>query len=125
MTDKPTRSLPGADKTVSLPVSLVLSLATLFVGAGAGGKLESMAGSGSVVENIEKVSDQLDIVAGEIRRQGTKLEAQNVRLAGVERSVERIEERGSDRWTRTNMRLWVSELGRKNQSLDLPDIGAQ
>lgn len=51
----------------------------------------------------------------------TKVEAVDVRLRGVEQRLDRIELQASERWTETDMRLWVLEFARRNPRLSVPD----
>jgi len=39
----------------------------------------------------------------------------------VQARLARIEAQASDRWTETDMRLWVLEFSRKNPQLTIPD----
>lgn len=109
MSTEPTRRYQ--DRTVSLPASLVLSVVTLLVGAGGGATIDSLTGSDALTKQLEDVADKVDAI--------------NARLAGVERSVERIEEKSQDRWTRTDMRLWIADLRRRNPTWDVPEVGGR
>lgn len=51
----------------------------------------------------------------------TKVEALDERLRGVEQRLDRIELQASERWTETDMRLWVLEFARRNPRLSVPD----
>lgn len=51
----------------------------------------------------------------------TKIEAIDTRLRGVEQRLDRIELQASERWTETDMRLWVLEFARRNPRLAVPD----
>ncbi len=51
----------------------------------------------------------------------TKIEAIDTRLRGVEQRLDRIELQASERWTETDMRLWVLEFARRNPRLSVPD----
>lgn len=43
-----------------------------------------------------------------------------VQLQALDRRLERMEERDSDRWSGTDMRLWTLELSRQNPTLAVP-----
>lgn len=94
-----------------IPASLLVPLLTALLGVGGGHTLTTMAGTNQIAAEVKSLGENIN----------KKLEAQNTRLFNVERSIERIEERAAERWTKTEMKLWVSELRRRNPNWDIPE----
>lgn len=44
------------------------------------------------------------------------------RLANISNRLDRIEEQGGDRWTRTHQRLWAALMKQGNPALDIPRV---
>lgn len=43
-------------------------------------------------------------------------------IAGTQSSLAVLEARAGDRWTATNMATWIDKTGRRNPTLNLPDV---
>lgn len=66
---------------------------------------------GALATQLADMESALQALRVEVRKQGD----------AVDRRLERIEERSSDRWTLTDQSLWVERLRQRNPTLDVPD----